>query len=197
MPELENQQTSTSTKSTEGIHLNYTQVLVIIVIITIILISVGWAAYLLGSGKLQSENQNAQITNEEQQEPSEEKKSSNVLLGEEVKVNSGLTLVLEKAERDEQGKVATQSSLVSQSELNLLVSFTNKDSIAGSYAPSKFKLKDAEDRLYFSDPVGSKLLSGPLNPGETVRGNIQFKVPSDQHDFKLIYENATVVFSVL
>jgi len=87
-------------------------------------------------------------------------------------------------------------AFVSQNKLLLTVAFTNNnDSKTASITPGALRLKDSDDKQY--QPEFQTNLTNPgytvsLNSGETTKIDVYFTVPSNQTQFKLIYQNVTI-----
>lgn len=186
---------------------NKTQLILIGILVTALIVVVGVAAYLWGSGA---------ITKEKSVESPQVTKSQSKDIGKEYTANSGVTIVLEEAKLDanfEKKKkelreyleiIATQSSKpidepesLKQNRLELKIAFKNKNEITATYNPGRFRLKDSDDRQYETEFDGDPLAINGVNSGETTKVNIYFTVPSNEKDFKLIYENVTINFSII
>ena len=120
-------------------------------------------------------------------------------IGDEVKLASGLTLVLERAWIDS-AYSKSKAALPTEAQVNVEVTFTNNESLAMSYTPSQFSLKDSKNLEYQSVTSTSKeykpLALGSLLPEGSVKGGISFIVPKGEKAFRLIYEDAEVIFSL-
>ena len=143
------------------------------------------------------------------------KKTDNVVeatLGDRVKVKSGIEIKLEEAvidqnyenQKAEQKKYyasyASQSAYLAsdyfkQSYLKIKVSLTNTNPTTISYNPGDFRLKDSQDVQYVYSVGENKTLYN-LTPNETTKISLSYYVPSDEKNFKLIFENAVISFVV-
>ena len=120
-------------------------------------------------------------------------------IGDEVKLTSGLTLVLERVWLDST-YAKSKTALPTKVQVNVEVTFSNKESSAMSYTPSQFLLKDSKNLEY--SPVNSAsseykpLTLGSLLPGGSIKGGVSFVVPKEEKIFKLTYEEAEIIFSL-
>jgi len=131
------------------------------------------------------------------------------VMGEEVETSSGLSLTVESAAKDQAYEAqkdesrpyyATHSAegvgYLDQSLLNVKVALRNKKTNPLSFYTSSFRLKDSEDNQYTTGfESGAKVVYG-LNPGETTKITVSFQVPSNETQYKLIYDNAEIHFSI-
>ena len=120
-------------------------------------------------------------------------------IGDEVKLTSGLTLILERAWIDS-AYSKSKTALPTEAQVNVEVTFTNNESVAMSYTPSLFLLKDSKN-LEYKPVAGTSgeykpLVLGSLLPEGSVKGGISFIVPKGEKAFRLIYEDAEVIFSL-
>ncbi len=138
-------------------------------------------------------------------------------LGDEVKAKNGIAVKLEEAKHDAAfekqkednrkyyEKNASQSAYLDQeylkqSSLVLKISVKNTTDKVIYYSPSSFRLKDSKDNQYTSGygyeggtPQSS---SFALNSNETTKLSVSYIVPTSEDDFKLIYENVVIEFSL-
>ncbi len=135
------------------------------------------------------------------------------VLGEEVETLTGIGVTLESAQIDqvyeEQKKdqrdyyqqyasssAYLQSDYFNQSVLIVKVALKNKKDIATTYTPTNFRLKDSEDNQYTAGVDSEKPQIFNLNPKELSKISISFTVPTKEKEFKLIYENAQINFTI-
>lgn len=202
--QVPNQPTSTNTPTPKKS--NRTQLLLIGILGIVLIITIGVVAYLWGNGA---------FTNEKSAETNQATTPKTKVIGEEFTANSGVTIVLEEAKLDSSfekkkkdyqdylAKIATQSSQplekpewLDQNKLDLEIAFKNKNEIAASYNPARFRLKDGEDRQYQAEFKGDPLTIYGVNQGETTRVNVYFTVPKSEKNFKLIYEDVIIEFGI-
>lgn len=178
----------------------------------ILLIVVSFGSYYLGSSSAKNSDSGQIEKKDTKKVEKTEPGVETVELDEEVTVKSGITLKLEEAKYDETyekqkneskayyEKNASQSAYLQSdyfktSQLNLKVSLENKTKKAVSYSPSTFRLKDSEDVQYTANYEGDKQVYG-LNPDEKTRITLYYNVPTIEKNFRLIYENAVIDFSI-
>jgi hypothetical protein len=58
------------------------------------------------------------------------------------------------------------------------------------------RLKDSDDNQYSTYYGTDQANIYTLNPGESTKISLSYYVPSDQKNFKLIYENAVISFHI-
>ncbi len=132
-------------------------------------------------------------------------------LGDEIKVKNGITIKLEEAsidqsyekQKEEQKKYynqATQSAYLESdyfkySYLKVRVSLNNTNKVTLSYNPGDFRLKDSDDVQYVYSTGEEKTLYN-LTPSETTKISLSYYVPSEEKNFKLIFDNAVVSFKL-
>ena len=125
--------------------------------------------------------------------------SGPVAIGDEVELASGLTFVLERAWIDS-AYSKSKAALPAETQVNIEVTFTNDQSQAMSYTPSQFSLRDSENLEYKPASTATKeykpLVLGSLLPGGSIKGGVSFVVPKEEKTFRLIYEDAEVIFSI-
>ena len=121
-------------------------------------------------------------------------------LGDEIKLASGLTLMLDKTWLDS-AYAKSKTALADKVQVNVQVTFANSESNALSYTPTDFILKNLQDLEYKTVLNASKeykaLTLGSLLPGATITGGLSFIVPKNEKNFKLIYEKTEIEFSLL
>lgn len=121
-------------------------------------------------------------------------------VGDEIKLTSGLTLTLDKVWLDAT-YAKSKAALPDKVQVNIQVTFANKETNALSYTPTDFLLRDSQDLEYKVVLNASKeykpLALGSLLPGATITGGVSFIVPKAEKSFRLVYEDAEVEFSLL
>ena len=120
-------------------------------------------------------------------------------IGDEVKLESGLTLMVEKVWLDS-AYAKSKAALPDKVQVNVQVTFANEESNAFSYTPTDFRLKDSKGLEYKALLNASKeykpLVLGSLLPSANVTGGISFVVPKTEKSFKLFYEGAENEFNI-
>src|SRR3989338_3163524 len=121
-------------------------------------------------------------------------------VGDKIKLASGLTLTLDKVWLDSV-YAKSKAALPDKVQVDVQVTFANEESNALSYTPTDFILKDLQDLEYKTVLNASKeykaLTLGSLLPGATITGGLSFIVPKNEKNFKLIYEDAEIEFTLL
>jgi hypothetical protein len=133
-------------------------------------------------------------------------------LGEEVEAKNGIAIELQEAGHDqayEKSKEETKkyyeknasqsayldSEYLKQSSLVLKISVKNTSDKVAVYSPSSSK-----DNQYTSgfgyEGDAPKVTTSNLNPSETTRLSVSYIVPTAEKNFKLIYENVVIEFSL-
>src|SRR3990167_2242638 len=132
--------------------------------------------------------------------PSQLPSPSPASVGDKIKLASGLTLTLDKVWLDSV-YAKSKAALPDKVQVNVQVTFANEEANALSYTPTDFMLKDSQELEYKAVLNASKeykvLTLGSLLPGATITGGVSFIVPKDEKNFKLIYENAEIEFTLL
>ena len=132
--------------------------------------------------------------------PSQLPSPSPASVGDKIKLASGLTLTLDKVWLDSV-YAKSKAALPDKVQVNVQVTFANSEANALSYTPTDFMLKDSQELEYKAVLNASKeykvLTLGSLLPGATITGGVSFIVPKDEKNFKLIYENAEIEFTLL
>lgn len=168
--------------------------------------------YSLGDANGKNSNSGTVEKKEVKKDETKDPGVTTVGMNEEVTVNSGITIKLEEAKYDETyekqkneskeyyEKNSSQSAYLSSdyfktSQLNLKIALNNKGKIAGSFSPSRFRLKDSDDVQYVANFDADKQVFG-LNPDEKTKITLFYNVPTTEKKFRLIYENAIIEFSL-
>lgn len=120
-------------------------------------------------------------------------------IGESVVLASGLTMVVNRFWLDS-AFLRNKNSPSDKAQVNVELTFTNKEETPKSYAPTFLLLVDSKQIEY--QPVFGvskeykSLPGGVLLAGETVKGGASFITARGEKNFQLIYENASIQFAL-
>lgn len=85
--------------------------------------------------------------------------------------------------------------LNSKRKIKVRVGFKSEINSAATYNPARFSLKDANNtkyNTYFNDPLGIY----SVYPNEATEYDLYYFVPGEAQNFKMIYENVEIAFSL-
>ncbi len=128
--------------------------------------------------------------NLKKQSESEAAKSKNAKFGERVNIFEGWYLTVNAP----QPYTSTGYSQPKDGDkyMTIEVTYENSGSTAGTYDPSNFELKDAEDHRYKRDYSGKEpqLNDGTLPPNQKAKGYITYEIPTTAKISQVIYSSS-------
>jgi hypothetical protein len=106
-----------------------------------------------------------------------------------------------ESQRDYYEKNASQSAYLdddyfNQSLLNLKIALRNKTTKKLTYSPTSFRVKDSDNNQYTAGFQSENKALLDLNPKEVTRITVSYIIPTAEKDFKLVYENAEISFTL-